>query len=67
MDVPTANKPTADAILVACPVCNAWPMAANVKLSWGSGRTVKFSCPRCCLTSTADEMSRRQTMNQREE
>ena len=30
------ETPTADAVLVRCPACKAWPMAVNVvKTAWG--------------------------------
>jgi transposase-like protein len=42
----------ADAVLIACPKCQAWPMAANiVKLSWASRPTMQFTCAKCHFTS----------------
>jgi hypothetical protein len=56
MEIPMANMPTADAVLVSYPAYNAWPMAAKInKSSWGSRRTVQFSS-RCYFSPTMDEM-----------
>ena len=33
MEVSGVKAPSVDAILVSCPACGAWPMAANVKQS----------------------------------
>jgi hypothetical protein len=42
------GKPlSAEAILVACPACNAWPMAMTTRKSWFPGPTVGFICPKC--------------------
>jgi hypothetical protein len=37
---------TSDRLLVACPQCHAWPMAASgSKYKWS--REMMFCCPRC--------------------
>jgi hypothetical protein len=41
-----------DAVLIACPKCQAWPMAVNiVKPSWASRPTMQFTCAKCHFTS----------------
>ena len=42
------ETPTADAVLVRCPACKAWPMAVNVvKTAWGFRKSLLFTCPKC--------------------
>jgi hypothetical protein len=42
----------ADAVLIACPKCQTWPMAANiVKPSWPSRPTLQFTCAKCHFAS----------------
>jgi hypothetical protein len=42
----------ADAVLIACPKCHAWPMAANiVKPSWASRPTMQLTCAKCHFTA----------------
>jgi hypothetical protein len=42
----------ADAVLISCPKCHAWPMAANiVKPSWASRPTMQFTCAKCHFTA----------------
>jgi predicted RNA-binding Zn-ribbon protein involved in translation (DUF1610 family) len=47
-DVAKSELPSVEAVLVACPNCSAWPMAANVaKPSWGYRPVLQFTCPKC--------------------
>jgi hypothetical protein len=42
----------ADAVLIACPKCQAWPMAVNiVKPSWALRPNMQFTCAKCHFTS----------------
>jgi hypothetical protein len=39
---------TPDHLLVACPQCHAWPMAASgSKYKWSPHSGLMFRCPRC--------------------
>jgi hypothetical protein len=41
-------------LLISCPECNAWPMAANVRATWrASPSEVTFSCASCGLQEAA--------------
>jgi hypothetical protein len=45
-------NPAADAVLIACPKCQAWPMAVNiVKPSWSSRPMMQFTCAKGHFTS----------------
>jgi hypothetical protein len=53
-DAPEAGMPAVDAVLVTCPACKAWPMAANIsKPSWGYRPVLQFTCPKCRFTLEA--------------
>jgi hypothetical protein len=42
-----------DDLLVACPQCHAWPMAASgSKSKWSYQSDMMFRCPRCCHQET---------------
>jgi transposase-like protein len=36
-----------DSLLVKCPHCGAWPMAAGLPKAGSSRREVRFRCPEC--------------------
>jgi DNA-directed RNA polymerase subunit M/transcription elongation factor TFIIS len=36
-----------DSLLVKCPRCGAWPMAANLPKASASRREIRFRCPEC--------------------
>ena len=38
---------SAEAVLVACPVCKAWPMVVRTRESWFSQLTLTFICSKC--------------------
>jgi hypothetical protein len=42
-----------DRLLVACPQCHAWPMAASGQPKWHHPREMIFRCPRCGHQATA--------------
>jgi hypothetical protein len=51
---PEAGLPPVEAVLVTCPACKAWPMAANIsKPSWGYQPVLQLTCPRCHFTFVA--------------
>ena len=44
--------PDADAVLIPCPTCKAWPMAVNgVKSAWPPRLKLRFTCPKCSFSS----------------
>ncbi|MEY9403607.1 phage FluMu protein Com [Bradyrhizobium japonicum] len=36
-----------DTLLVKCPRCGAWPMAANLQRTSSAQQDIRFRCPRC--------------------
>ena len=59
MEVPKGKAPSSDAVLVSCPACKAWPMAANVKQLWKPG--LQFTCPRCHFVASDATMNQSRT------
>lgn len=58
-EAPEADMPAADAVLVTCPSCKAWPMAANlVKPAWGYQPVLQFTCPKCHFSSSESQSER---------
>jgi transposase-like protein len=60
MEVPKGRAPSIDYILMACPACKAWPMAANLKPSWNID--LQFTCPQCHFAASAATMSEARTL-----
>jgi hypothetical protein len=51
----SAEPLAADAVLIACPKCKAWPMAVSIlKPSWSSRPMVQFTCPKCHFAPEAE-------------
>ena len=61
MEVSKGRAPSIDAVLVSCPACKAWPMAANVKQLWKPD--LQFTCPRCHFAASAATMSQARTLS----
>jgi transposase-like protein len=41
-----------DSLLVKCPHCGAWPMAAGLPKASSAHRVVRFRCPECQYQET---------------
>ncbi len=51
------RKLDADAVLVPCPSCKAWPMAVNiVKPAWTSRLKLQFTCPKCGFSAGPESL-----------